>query len=255
MSTKTALITGATSGIGAAFANKFASLHYNLVITGRRQEKLEAFADELRKHHNVQVEVIQVELSSERILEQLIAKVKSIRNLEILVNNAGFIRINNFWEEDILTYNNMLKVQALAVMKLTYAALPEMIVNKKGAIINVSSIMAFFPFATQAIYAASKAFISLFSESLNLELRNKNIGVYVQSLYPGPTISDIYQRKDANVTVAMQKQKRPWLWRYRMPAELVVEKSLRSMQKKQPICIPGWRNKLIILIGILQRWF
>lgn len=253
MNSKTALITGATSGIGAAFANKLASLHYDLVITGRRQEKLEAFADELRKKHGAQVEVIQVELSNEHALKQLIAKVKSIINLEILVNNAGFIRINNFWEEDILAHHNILNVQVLAVMELTYAALPEMIAKKKGAIINVSSIMAFFPFATQATYSASKAFISLFSESLNLELRNKNTDVYVQSLCPGPTISEIYQRKETNVTIAMQKQKRPWLWRYRMTPELVVEKSIRSMKKKRAICIPGWRNYLIILIGILRR--
>lgn len=253
MNTKTALITGATSGIGAAFANKFASLHYDLVITGRRQDKLETFADEIRKKHNVNVEVIQIELSDDHALEQLIEKVKSIKNLEILINNAGFIRINNFWEEDILSHDNMIKVQALATLKLTYAVLPSMIANKNGVIINVSSIMAFFPFATQAVYTATKAFISLFSESINLEL--KNTGVYVQSLCPGPTISDIYQRKEANITVAMQKQKRPWLWRYRMEPELVVEKSLKSLQRKKAICVPGWRNKLIIFIGILKRWF
>jgi uncharacterized protein len=253
MNAKTALITGATSGIGAAFASKFASLHYDLIITGRRQEKLAAFAAELKKNYNVAVEVIQTELSSEKDLAELTAKIKSIKNLEILVNNAGFIRINNFWEEDLFAHDNMIQVQILAVMKLTYAALPGMIANRKGAIINVASIMAFFPFATQAIYAASKSFVSLFSETLYSELKNKKTGVYVQSLCPGPTFSDIYQRKEANISVALQKQKRPWLWRHRVTPQYVVEKSLHSMQKNRSLCIPGWRNKLIIVIGLLRR--
>ena len=251
MNRKTAMVIGSTSGIGAAFARKFANLGYDLVITGRRKEKINILANDLRKINNVTVEVVIVELSDKDDLDLLIKKIKSIKNLDFLVNSAGFAKRNKFHEENIETSENMLKVHSLAIMKLTYAALPCMIANKQGSIINISSIMAFFPFYMQAMYTATKAFVSLFTESLNLEL--KGTGVRAQALCPGLTLSDFHEK--LGLDVRKLAKKRVWLWKAPMKPEEVVKKSLKCLKKNKVICIPGIHNKLIVVIKSLQRLF
>ncbi|MGD9153745.1 MAG: SDR family NAD(P)-dependent oxidoreductase [Gammaproteobacteria bacterium] len=246
-----ALITGATSGIGAAFARALAKQNYNLIITGRREDKIKVLAQELMRENSINVEVIIAELANDKDLAELIKTIKKLDNLAILINNAGFTKGNKFYEEDIITYENMMKVHALATMKLTYAALPSMIANKMGTIINVSSIMSFFPYFRQSIYTATKAFVSLFTESISLDL--KNTGVQVQVLCPGLTLSDLHER--IGLDVRKLAKKRAWLWKPPMKAEEVVEKSLKYLQKNKVICIPGFFNKLIVFMRTLRRLF
>ncbi len=251
MNRKAAVITGATSGIGAAFAKKFASQNYNLIITGRREEKIKAFAHKLMEKYNVTVEVIIVELSDHNALNMLVKKIQDMKNLDILVNNAGFTKRSKFSEENISAHEDIITTHCIATMKLTYAALPNMIANRKGAIINVSSIMGFFPFYMQPMYTATKAFVGIFTESLNLEL--KGTGVKAQALCPGLTYSDLHEK--LGLDVEKLAQKKVWLWRPPMKPEAVVKKSLKCLEKNKVLCIPGVTNKLITILYNLKRFF
>lgn len=252
MHKKTALITGATSGIGAAFAKKFASQNYDLIITGRREEKIKAFAHELTKKYNVNVEVIIAELSKNDVLEVIAEKIRNTKSLEILVNNAGYAEKRcKFTDASISAHENMLNVHCLATMKFVHAALPNMLANKKGLIINVSSPMGFFPFCMQSMYASTKAFIALFTESLNLELNGT--GVKAQVLSPGVTYSDLHGKLE--IDERKKARSSAWLWQSPMQPETVVEKSLKCLEKNRVLCIPGFRNKLVTIFHNLKRFF
>jgi uncharacterized protein len=252
MADKIALITGATSGIGAAFAEKFASQNYDLIITGRREEKIKALASELVSKYNINVEVIISELSNSHTINALVKKIQDTKNLEVLINNAGYVKPRSkFNDQDITAHDNMLTAHCQATMKFVYAALPNMISNKKGIIINVSSIMGFYPFCMQPMYTATKAFIDIFTESLNLEL--KETGVKAQVLCPGVTYSDFHK----NIGVNEDKKARTssFLWQSPMKPKVVVETSLKYLERNKVICIPGLRNKIITMLHSLKRFF
>ncbi|MEI8054815.1 MAG: SDR family NAD(P)-dependent oxidoreductase [bacterium] len=241
MQRQIALITGATSGIGAAFARNFASKNYDLIITGRRVNKIKALAQELQAKYNINVEVIIIELTNACDLALLIQKVKEQKNLSVLVNNAGFGSRNNFNASDITVWGNMLKVHAEAVMQLTHAALPNMLAKNSGTIINVSSILAFFPYRKHAMYTATKAFINLFTKTIAKEL--KNTGIRVQALCPGLTATDFHMQM--GVSHGFIKPMQP---------DVVVAKSLKHLKKNKTVCIPGFLNKLIVMLAVLIRF-
>ena len=235
---KTACITGATSGIGAAFAERFAKQGYDLIITGRRKEKIESLSDTLSKENKINVEVIIAELSDDKKLDLLTEKIKKIKNLEILVNNAGFAKDIFFHEEDFSTHEVMLKVHNLALIKLCHAVLPNMVSKGKGIIINVSSLLAFTLSPTNAMYSASKSFVKLFTESIYLELQGT--GVKVQALCPGMTRTDFHERMgfDKNTFYKDKGMLKA------MTPEEVVGISLQYLEKDKVICVPGGNNKL-----------
>ena len=235
---KTACITGATSGIGAAFAKRFAKQGYDLIITGRRKEKIESLSNTLSKENNINVEVIIAELSDAKQLDLLTDKIKKMTNLEILVNNAGFAKENFFHEEDFSTHELMLKVHDLALIKLCHAVLPNMVSKGKGIIINVSSLLAFTPSPTNAMYSASKAFVKLFTESIYLELQGT--GVKVQALCPGFTRTDFHEKMgfDKNTFYKDKGMMKA------MTTEEVVGISLQYLEKDKVLCVPGGNNKL-----------
>lgn len=252
MTNRIALITGATSGIGEAFARKFASQNYDLIITGRREEKIKALASELVSKCNINVEIIISELSNSDAINTLVKKIQDTKNLEVLINNAGYVKPRSkFNDQDITAHDNMLIAHCQATMKFVYAALPNMISNKKGIIINVSSIMGFYPFCMQPMYTATKAFVGIFTESLNLEL--KRTGVKAQALYPGVTYSDFHKK------IGLDENKKTrtvaWLWQSPMHPKRVVEDSLRCLEKNKTLCIPGFRNKVITLFHSVKRFF
>ncbi len=238
MKRKTACITGATRGIGAAFAKRFAKQGYDLIMTGRRQEKIESLSQTLSQEHNIHVEIIIAELSDAQALELLSEKLKNINSLEMLVNNAGFAKENVFHEEDFSTHEIMLKVHNLALITLCHAVLPNMVSQGHGRIINVSSLLAFTPSPTNAMYSASKAFVKLLTESLYLELQGT--GVQVQALCPGMTRTDFHEKMgfDKNTfykDTGMMKAMTP---------EEVVDISLQYLEKDKVLCVPGGNNKL-----------
>lgn len=250
--TRTALITGATSGIGKAFAERLASEGYNLILTGRRQEVLEALADDLAKAHGVTVEPVIAELSDERDTEMLVQKVSNLDNLSLLINNAGFGTTGLFHEESAKTQAAMVKCHVLAPVLLMHAALPGMIRAGEGAVINVSSVRAFGPGIRTAVYASAKAFLNSLSQSTSLELAGT--GVKVQVLCPGYTMTDFHSRLGLTTS-----GKNRGLVRW-MTAEEVVDASLRCLAKNKVVCLPNLWNKILARLlkfsplALVRRW-
>jgi short-subunit dehydrogenase len=245
---KLALITGATSGIGAVFARRLANQNYDLILTGRRKKQLDALAQELKTKHNIKIEIVIAELSNDNDLEMLTDKIKNLPDLSMLINNAGFGLRSDFVDGDIKIYENMAKAHMLATMKFTHAALQNMNVKNEGVIINVSSIVAYFPHPQSSVYAATKAFISLFTETISKEL--KETGIRIQALCPGMTATDIFERMGEDIEELSKKRK--GLWRV-MSAEDVVDISLEYLKENKVVCIPGEHNQLLVWRGTAKR--
>jgi len=237
---KTALITGATSGIGASYARRLARDGYNLILTGRREEKIKILADELSRVHRVKVDALLVELSDPDELEALVGLTIS-KPIDFLVNNAGFGTTHFFHEEPLETQENMVSVHILSLMKLTHAVLPGMIEKGQGVIINVSSAGAFLPIPAEATYTGTKAFLVSFTESLHTELLNT--GVKVQVVCPGLTLTDMPLRK-LGIDEEQLLKRMPYRW---MKPEEVVDASFDALARNQVVCIPGALTKLTII--------
>jgi short-subunit dehydrogenase len=245
----TAAITGATSGIGAAFARRLAAQGHHLLVTGRRRGQIEALADTLVAQYGVGVHVIIAELADDEDLSQLTARVAGLSHVQVLVNNAGFgLGGQEFYAQDFSGHVAMLKVHALATLQLTYAALPAMLAHRRGSIINIASVAAFVPLPRHAMYSATKDFILTFSEALAIELRGK--GVRVQALCPGFTRTDFHARQGID-TNRYYRSRGPL--RAMMPDE-VVSASLGCLERGHVVCVPGLSNRLLThLARLLPR--
>jgi len=236
----TALITGATSGIGAEYARRLAAAGYDLIITGRRAEKIKALAEELSDSCGSVVDVVLVELSDSTQVDDFIESIKD-RNINLLVNNAGFGTTKFFSHEPIELYEKMINAHILAHMKIVYAILPEMINKGAGTIINVSSAGAFLPSPKTAVYSGTKAFLVAFTESLHMEL--EGTGVQVQVVCPGLTKTDMHVRLGIPENRVIDWGPFQWI----SPQE-VVECSLRCLKKKRVLCLPGRLNKMQVFM-------
>ena len=242
-----ALITGASSGLGAAFARRLAAEGYDLIITGRREERLKALSEELSRAHGVIIETIVADLADPEGVAALTERIRVTPKLELLINNAGFGSRRPFHKEDLQGQEKMVRVHILATMALTYAAIPNMIEEGRGAIINVSSLAGFAPLPGNVTYSGTKAFLSAFSEALNMELART--GVKVQALCPGLTRTEFHSRM--GIDPARLKSKGLIRW---MAPEEVVEASLNCLAKGRVICIPGWGNRAVFyLLRLIPR--
>lgn len=245
---KWACITGATSGIGASFAKKLASRGYHLLITGRRKKQVQSLVNSLSKENGIKVDTFIAEFSDNQALSSLVKRIKELKNLELLVNNAGFAHKGLFHLQDFRIQKQMMMVHCLAPAQLTHAVIPQMVQNGRGAVINVSSTSAFSPFPLNAVYSASKAFLINFSESLHLEL--KGTGVKVQALCPGITRTEFHHRMGLDPKRVYKKK---GIWKASEPNQ-VVEISLDCLEKNKVICVPGMNNKFIrTLLKFLPR--
>jgi short-subunit dehydrogenase len=243
---KTALITGATSGIGASYAKRLACEGYNLILTGRRKEKITALANDLSQAYHVNVEVIIVELSDSIELDTLVDRIKNL-HIDILINNAGFGVNRYFNDEDLKIQEEMVRVHIICPVRLIHAVLPDMISRGSGVIINVSSVGAFLSIPKNTIYSGTKAFLRAFTESLHLELIGT--GVKVQVLCPGLVRTDFHEKID----ISKEKQENTRLVSWRSPDE-IVDISIRGIEKNEVVCIPGWSTRIrIFLMSILPK--
>jgi short-subunit dehydrogenase len=235
----TALITGASSGIGAAFAHELAARGHDLILTGRRQDKIEAVAQEIRDAHPVEVEVVLAELSHQTEIEMLARRIAEADHLEVLINNAGFAERGPFHETDVAKHQQMLAVHCMATVTLTHAALPKMLERQSGTIINVSSLSAFTPLPGNTMYSATKSFINMFTESLHAELGGE--GIRLQALCPGMTRTDFHVRMGLDPEQTYQDR---GLMKATTPEE-VVARSLDDLEKGHVVCLPGVNIKAI----------
>ena len=236
-----ALVTGASSGIGSAFAQELAARGMHLVITARRRDKLEELAKELHTRHGTCVEIIIANLTDPEQPGRLIVEIAE-RGLEIelLVNNAGFATVGEFEESERSRILQMLQLNIMTVTDLVYQLLPGMLERGHGAIINVSSLSGLQPVAYMGAYAASKSYVLHFSEALWAELRDK--GVTVTAACPGVTTTELFEK--AGVPGWLQKHPA------HDPAK-VVRTSLKAMEKRKQYVIVGWKN---YFLACLERF-
>ena len=238
-----ALITGASSGIGAAFARRLARDHYDLIVVARGRERLDALAKRLYGEHGAAVEVLPADLTHAAEL-RIVEKVVSDAQLDLLVNNAGFGTVGAFAHLDPVKEEEEIRLNVVALTRLTRAALPGMIARHRGNIINVSSMAAFQAAPYNATYAATKAFVNSFTEALHEELRGT--GVAVQALCPGFTRTEFQERAGIDVSDIPS-----FAW---MSPDAVAEASLSALRRGELICIPGLANRaLMTLTSALPR--
>lgn len=189
-----AVVTGATSGIGEAFARRLARDGYDVVAHGRRRERLEALAAELRAQHDVAVEVLIADLSRDDDLHRMERILVEAGPIDMLVNNAGMTHLEPFDVLDVGTIEEMIRVHVLALTRLTHAVLSGMLERGRGDIINVSSdgVFVTYPAPVMAVYAATKTYVSTFTRALHRLAGER--GVRVQALCPGYVTSEILER-------------------------------------------------------------
>lgn len=242
MARRTVLITGASSGIGEAFADVFAAEGFDLVITARREDRLHAVASRLRQRHGARVEIVPADLSAPAAPAQLCAEIAS-RGLTIdaLINNAGYgvpgVFLASSWER----HEAMLQVMVVALAELTHRLMPAMIERGYGRVINVASLAGLVPApAGHTLYAASKAYVIRFSEALSHEVRQH--GVHVTALCPGFTLSEFH---DVTGTRAKVSKMPSWLW---MDAATVARQGYGAVMAGTPIYINGRVNRTIVLL-------
>jgi short-subunit dehydrogenase len=236
----TALITGASSGIGAAFARKLAALGYDLVLVARRGDRLEALTAELEGAYGIRAETLVADLTDEGDVERVAGTIAAIPNLELLVNNAGMGAEGRFYQADIGPQLAMIRLHVLASVRLSRASLPGMVERGRGGIISVASVAGFMALPENVNYCATKGYLITFSKALQLELIGT--GVRVQALCPGFTHTEFHD--DLREFDKARTPKILW-----MPAEAVVDASLRGLARGEVVCIPGIGNRLIAAIG------
>lgn len=237
---KWALITGATSGIGKAFAFHFAQEGYNIIATGTRAFQLHNTVDELTSKFDIDAVAFVGDLSCLFIQDKLIAFAIE-KQVVILVNNAGFALNKLFFESDLESWLQMNDLHITCMVRLTYSLLPHFISRKEGTIINVASDAAYMIVKKNTIYSGTKAYVKQFSHGLYLELMDKN--VYVQALCPGLTKTDLHEK----MGMRRERQKNKGLLRWEEPAHVVAQ-SVKAMKKRKAICISGWSEKLLIFL-------
>ena len=246
---RTVLVTGASSGIGAAFAEVFAAEGFNLVITARREDRLRALADRLAERCRIRVDVIVTDLEQPDAPARLTAALEARGlKIDVLVNNAGYGVPGSLLSKSWDVHTRFLQIMVTDVVELTYRLLPGMIERKYGRIINVASLAGVVPApAGHTLYAAAKAFVIKFSESLGHEVRRN--GVFVTALCPGFTYSEFH---DVTGTRAMMNRMPRWMW---LSAADVARQGYEAVMADRSIVVTGRLNSAIAtLVRILPQW-
>jgi short-subunit dehydrogenase len=243
---QTALVTGASMGIGVDLAECFAKDGYDVILTARSEALLKDVADKLAKQYNVKATAIAADLGTPGGGEALAVKIAAQGlSVDVLVNNAGYGKAGAFLGSDRATQLGMIDLNDRALVELTHIYWPSMLQNKHGGVLNVASTAAFQPGPLMAIYYASKAFVLSFSEALWKEA--EGTGVKVSCLCPGPTASNFRERAGTGAT-RLSRLGTP------MTSASVARQGYRGFQKNRMVVITGARNALLAsLVPFLPR--
>lgn len=232
-----ALITGATAGIGAAFARQLASRGYDLVLVARDGGRLGALANTLAREYRTDAVVLDADLSTVvgcAVVEERLGS--EHRPVDLLVNNAGSSLNQSFLASGADDEERLLRLNVVAVLRLTHAALPLMVARGAGSVINVSSVSGFAAVMAGSTYPASKSWVTNFSESVDLLVRP--LGVRVMALCPGYTRTEFHARQGIDISNMPD-----WLW---LDADKVVRDGLRDLRGGRSVSVPGWRYKIAV---------
>lgn len=243
----TALVTGATAGIGREFVEQLAARGWQLVLVARDNDRLELVADELRSRHGVGVEVLPADLLDRAQVDRVAARLRAVDTpVDLLVNNAGFGLKQRFLDNDVDTEQQMLDILVTAVLRLSHAALGAMTERGHGSVVNVSSVASFLPRGT---YGAAKAWVNSFTQWAHQEYADR--GVHVMLLCPGFVKTEFHERMD------VARESAPgFLWL--RPDDLVRE-ALADLERGRSFSVPSKRYKAIVAVsravprGLLQR--
>lgn len=224
--TPTVLITGASSGIGTAYAARFAARGHDLVLVARNTARLEALASDLRKDHDVEVEVLTADLADAADLTQVADKLAQDARIGALVNNAGSSVAGQFASQSPQDVAQMIALNVTAVARLAQVAAHRFAQSGSGAIVNIGSVIALIPELQQTAYGATKAFVLTLSQGMSIEL--KDSGVYVQAVLPAATSTDFWERSGADVDNLPPM----------MTVDVLVDAAMAGFDMKETITIP-----------------
>jgi short-subunit dehydrogenase len=249
-----AVVTGASSGIGEKFARQLAARGYDLLLVARREDRLQALADEIAGAQKVSVEAMATDLGTDEGRGRVAERIRNAPNFGLLVNNAGFGAVGLFHKASLDLQDRMHRLHVLTTVALSHAALENLAARADAdgrcGIINVSSVAGFEQSPSNVSYCATKAWMTSFTNGLAIELAVAKSPVKVQALCPGFTYSEFHGR------IGMDRSPIPkQLW---LTAEFVVSESLRGFDRGQVIVVPGWRYKIIagfmrMMPGALMR--
>ncbi|MER3482581.1 MAG: short-chain dehydrogenase [Meiothermus sp.] len=234
----TALITGASGGIGEALAKVFAAHSFNLVLVARSEDKLEALAENLAKAHNVQAHAIAADLSEPKSGAEVIDKLDALGlSVDVLVNNAGFADFGEFYKSDLNKQLQMIALNVTTLTELTHRVLTGMVERGRGFILNVASTAAFMPGPLMSVYYATKAYVLSFSEAIREELRGT--GVSVTALCPGPVATGFQSRAAMEGSKLLSNPMNP-----PTTPDGVAKAGYEALMRGQAVIIPGFMNQM-----------
>ena len=222
----TVLITGASTGIGAVYAERFAQRGHDLVLVARDLERLETLAAKLRNEHSVAVDVLQADLTQLKDLATVETRLRDDARIGILVNNAGAAQSGNFIEQSTDKVANLVALNTTALVRLASAIAPRLAKAGDGAIINIGSVVGLAPEFGMSVYGATKAFVLFLSQGLSLEL--SPLGVYVQAVLPAATRTEIWDRAGIDINTLSEI----------MEVTDLVDAALVGFDRREPVTIP-----------------
>lgn len=222
----TVLITGASTGIGAIYAERFAQRGHDLVLVARDHGRLQTLATRLRSEHNVAIDVLQADLTQLGDLARVEARLRDDASIGILINNAGAAQAGSFIEQSTDSIAHLVALNTTALVRLASAIAPRLAKSGGGAIINIGSVVGLAPEFGMSVYGATKAFVLFLSQGLSLELSPQ--GVYVQAVLPAATRTEIWDRAGIDINTLSDI----------MEAGDLVDAALVGFDRREPVTIP-----------------
>lgn len=220
------LITGASSGIGAVYAERFARRGHDLVLVARDKSRLDALAARLSEAHGVKIDVLQADLTQPADLEAVEARLRSDARIGVLINNAGMAQTGAFVQQGAQAIDTLIGLNTTAVTRLAAAIAPRLVEAGAGSIVNIGSVVGLAPELGMTVYGATKAFVLFLSQGLQLELSPK--GIYVQAVLPAATRTEIWERAGMDVNSLPEV----------MEVEELVDAALIGYDRREPVTIP-----------------